>query len=410
MKPVLSVESLGKSYKHYASQGHRILNWLGWHIHPDNEHWVLRDISFSLNAGEAMGVIGSNGAGKSTLLKLITGVIPPSEGTLNINGRVSAILELGLGFNGELTGRTNAEHGLSLLGLSSLEIQQLMPWVEEFSDIGEYFEQPMRTYSSGMQMRIAFAVATAQRPELLIVDEALAVGDIYFQQKSFQRIRTFIEQGSALLFVTHSLGQVYSLCQRAILIDQGHLLLDASPREVIDLFQSRLSLQHDGRETNPEDPPSVNIDSQQAVIEHVEFRVQDTVVESVSSNTDVDLAIKIRFNENFEDPHIGFRLRNRFGEPVFMTNTYCLRQAIGSVHAGNVIEVIFTLSMVIKPDNYTLTIGLANRGIGDCAFEQEGILRAIDVTSLLVTRNFDDPNWDGQAYLSPRVTIRQLPG
>ncbi|MEO7495508.1 MAG: ABC transporter ATP-binding protein, partial [Massilia sp.] len=200
----ITVSQLGKAYKLYPSRWSRLAEWmLPFRGRRHELKWVLRDINFSLAPGEAVGIIGINGAGKSTLLKLITGTAQASCGSVAIGGRVAALLELGMGFHPEFTGRQNAYLAGQLIGLTSAEIDTLMPHIEQFADIGDYIDQPVRVYSSGMQMRLAFSVATARRPDVLIVDEALSVGDAFFQHKSFERIRQFRELGTTLLIVSH---------------------------------------------------------------------------------------------------------------------------------------------------------------------------------------------------------------
>jgi len=238
---VLAVQGLGKAYRTYRSEWQRVGNWFGLGARPATEQWALRGVSFRVSAGEAVGIVGANGAGKSTLLKLITGTLRPSEGQVGVNGRISAILELGMGFNPEFTGRQNVRHAAGLMGFDAARIRQAMDEIEAFAEVGSHFDQPMRTYSSGMQVRVAFAVATAFRPEVLIVDEALAVGDAYFQHKSFQRIRQFREQGTTLLIVSHDRSAVQTLCDRAILLEKGVLVRDADPESVLDYYNALLA-------------------------------------------------------------------------------------------------------------------------------------------------------------------------
>ena len=250
----IRVSNLGKAYKQYASRWSRLAELLlpfGKKQHQLK--WILQDIDFHIEAGEAVGIIGINGAGKSTLLKLITGTTQATTGQVNTSGRVAALLELGMGFHPDFTGRQNALMAGQLAGWGTTEISALMPQIEDFAEIGEYIDQPVRVYSSGMQVRLAFSVATAIRPDILIVDEALAVGDVFFQQKCFDRIRAYCAAGTTLLFVSHAVGTVYSLCNRAILIAGGRIALDSTPRAVIDLYNAQIL-----RQQNAQPPTSVD--------------------------------------------------------------------------------------------------------------------------------------------------------
>ena len=222
----LHLRDVGKAYREWGSEWRRFASWFGMHPKPESEDWVLRHVSFEVRAGEAIGIVGQNGAGKSTLLKIVTGTLRPSEGVVATAGTIAAILELGMGFNPDLTGRENVLHSAALMGHPNDKVLAAMPEIEAFAEIGEYFDHPVRTYSSGMQVRVAFAVATAFRPDVLIVDEALSVGDAYFQHKSFDRIRQFQKQGTALLLVSHDAAAIQSLCSRAILLERGHVLRD----------------------------------------------------------------------------------------------------------------------------------------------------------------------------------------
>ena len=238
----IKVTQLGKAYKQYPSRWSRLAEWLLPFAGPRHrQHWVLRDISFEVKPGEAIGLIGANGAGKSTLLKLITGTSKTSEGTIEFQGSVAALLELGMGFHPEFSGRQNVIMAAQLLGLNLAEIQALMPEIEAFAEIGEAIDQPLRTYSSGMQMRLAFSVATARRPDILIVDEALSVGDAYFQHKSFERIRQFRREGTTLLIVSHDRYAIQSICDRALLLHDGVLALQGKPDTVLDYYHALMA-------------------------------------------------------------------------------------------------------------------------------------------------------------------------
>ena len=240
------VSGLGKAYRQYPTRWSRLAEWvLPWQPPRHTAHWVLRDVSFRIDAGEAVGIIGVNGAGKSTLLKLVTGTTLPTTGSVSVEGRLAAMLELGMGFHPDFTGRQNALMAGQVLGLQETEVRELMPEIEAFAEIGEYIDEPVRVYSSGMQMRLAFSVATAVRPDILIVDEALSVGDAYFQHKSFDRIRRFKHDGTSLLFVSHSMQDVRVLCDRVVLLDQGRVLKDGLPDEVADYYNAMIAARED---------------------------------------------------------------------------------------------------------------------------------------------------------------------
>ncbi|WP_199063882.1 ABC transporter ATP-binding protein, partial [Serratia sp. ASV30] len=238
----ISVSNIGKAFKQYPNRWARLIEWFcPGNVVKHQLKWVLQDINFTVNPGEAVGIIGINGAGKSTLLKMITGTSQPTKGHIHISGRVAALLELGMGFHPDFTGRQNVYMAGQLLGLHGDEISRLMPEIEAFAEIGEYLDSPVRVYSSGMQMRLAFSVATAIRPDVLIVDEALSVGDDYFQHKSFERIREFRRQGTTLLIVSHDKQAIQSICDRAILLNAGRIEMEGEPEAVMDYYNALLA-------------------------------------------------------------------------------------------------------------------------------------------------------------------------
>jgi lipopolysaccharide transport system ATP-binding protein len=238
----ICVRNLGKAYRQYNSRWGRLAEWLSLSNKPRHRlKWVLQDISFEVSPGEAVGIIGINGAGKSTLLKLITGTSHPTTGEVHISGRVAALLELGMGFHPDFTGRQNAHMAGQLIGLTAAEITSLMPEIEAFAEIGDYIDMPVRVYSSGMQMRLAFSIATCKRPDILIVDEALSVGDSYFQHKSFNRIRSFGQQGTTLLIVSHDKSAIQAICSRAILLNGGAVAMQGDPETVMDFYNALIA-------------------------------------------------------------------------------------------------------------------------------------------------------------------------
>jgi lipopolysaccharide transport system ATP-binding protein len=320
----LAVTGLGKAYKRYARKSGRLLEWLG--ASPRHElRWVLRDVSFTLAPGESVAIVGANGAGKSTLLKLVAGTVQPTAGEVRASGSVSALLELGIGFHPEFTGRQNAYMAGSIRGLDTAAMDRLMPEVEAFAEIGDYIDQPLRTYSSGMQVRLAFSIATVVRPDILIVDEALSVGDAYFQHKSFDRIRRFREQGTTLLFVSHSPGAVKSLCDRALLLDRGKLVRDASPDAVLDYYNAAVAVQHAEsaiRQVEDETGAQTRSGTQQARIERVEVESGGQGVRALRSGAPAVVRIDFEAREDLDQLNAGILIRDRLGNDVFGTNTY----------------------------------------------------------------------------------------
>jgi lipopolysaccharide transport system ATP-binding protein len=334
---LLEVSDLGKAYRRYGSELQRMLSWFGLPVKPLEEHWVLRNINFSIFSGEAIGIIGQNGAGKSTLLKLITGTQQPSAGQVHVNGRIAAILELGMGFNPEFTGRQNAFHGLGLMGFSHEEIEQVMPELEAFAEIGEYFDQPVRTYSSGMQMRVAFAVVTAFRPEILIVDEALSVGDSYFQHKSFNRIREFQEQGTTLLIVSHDRNAIQSLCTRAILLEKGAVIKDGTPEEVFDFYNAIISKKEDiiiEQRVTDGKVETISGTGEAVFADIALYDSQGRKTDVVKVGEPVELRFAVTLTKDIKSLVLGCGLKDRLGQMMFGTNTWHTKQVLNSPKAG----------------------------------------------------------------------------
>ena len=443
----VSAAGLGKFYKRYPSRWSRLAEWLDPEDAPRHEkHWVLHDVSFDVRPGESIGIVGENGAGKSTLLKIITGTTQPSVGSVEVSGRLAALLELGMGFHPEFTGRQNAYIAGQLLGYSNEEIAARMSEIEAFAEIGDYLDQPTRTYSSGMQVRLAFSVATAIRPDILIVDEALSVGDIFFQQKCYERIRQFREEGTTLLFVTHSLATVYSLCDRAFLLDHGALVRDADPKSVIDLYQKKelerlnelgkaasataantsrlvevvqteVELSDGGIVESPEAAVGANTSLEStsddlatglAVIDDVEILCGGIPVSAVISDTEITIAIKMTARTDLDDPHAGFQIRNARGEPVFMTNTHCMAVRIGPLSNGQSAEVSFSMKLSLAAGEYTITAGVANGGQGEGMLSQALVRRHASAV-ISVAANRLDILWSGVCNLHPSVSIVRLP-
>ena len=359
----ITVSNLGKAYKQYPNRWSRLLEW----ITPGKAtrhtlKWVLQDLNFTVNAGEAAGIIGINGAGKSTLLKLITGTTQPTTGRVHMTGRVAALLELGIGFHPDFTGRQNAFMAGQLLGISSEEISQLMPDIEAFAEIGGYIDQPVRVYSSGMQMRLAFSVATAIRPDILIVDEALSVGDASFQHKSFDRIREYRRQGTTLLMVSHDKQAITSICDRAILLSAGQLAMQGKPEAVMDYYNALLA-DHQNQTVQQLVRDDENVQTisgtGEVSIENVAFlNEQGERVECIGVGALVVLQVKARINKAVPRLILGYMIKDRLGQPVYGTNTHHLGRVIENLQVNAVIEYRIKFNANLGPGTYSIALAL----------------------------------------------------
>lgn len=422
----IHVDHLGKAYKQYLTRWSRLAEWILPFLGKRHRlKWVLNDINFSITVGEAVGIIGVNGAGKSTLLKLITGTTQASTGGVHTIGRVAALLELGMGFHPDVTGRENVLMAGQLMGLTTEDINALMPQIEAFAEIGEYIDSPVRVYSSGMQMRLAFSVATCVRPDILIVDEALAVGDVFFQQKCFQRISEFTKAGTTLLFVSHSTGTVLNICTRCLFIRDGILAFDGEPKAAIDLYQADLL----GRTDQSAKPHQVKtVVSDETVRENelsgsalegkagsIKTAAADCVAVnfvrfdgsshfSIVADELVTLQIKLKIKQLLDDPHVGFKIRNRFGVVLYETNTYCMGKPLGKTNANSILSVQFSFALSLFPDEYTITIGLANGGYGEGEF-REVICYLHEVSAFVVLPNPNAMTWAGMINLQPQLSF-----
>ncbi|HEX7046416.1 MAG TPA: ABC transporter ATP-binding protein [Gammaproteobacteria bacterium] len=363
---VISAVNLGKRYKRYDSRITRLADWLtGGRICRYTEEWALRGLNFQLRRGESLGVVGQNGAGKSTLLKMLSGTVRPTEGTVAVNGRIAAILELGMGFHPDYSGYQNAIMACQLQGWASDEIEQLIPQIEAFAELQGYMGQPVRTYSSGMQMRLAFSVVTAKRPNVLIVDEALSVGDLYFSHKCVSRIRDFKQEGTTLLFVSHDPGAVKTLCDRALLIDKGVLLRDDTPDAVLDYYNAMIAKReadaeirqvettHGHRETR-----SGNRRASIEDVESLDSRGHESRSFRVGEMATLRIAVAV--HDVLEDLTVGILLRDRLGNDVFGTNSYHVTEEINAVEPGRHIFE-FDLGLELGYGSYSVTVALHKR-------------------------------------------------
>ncbi|WP_332876218.1 ABC transporter ATP-binding protein [Massilia sp. S19_KUP03_FR1] len=412
MSGELQVSKLGKSYRQWGGELRRFRSWFSPSVAPLEEHWVLRDISFSVGPGEAVGIIGQNGAGKSTLLKLITGTVQATEGAVHMRGRVSAILELGMGFTPDMTGRQNAFHSAGLMGYGRAEIERVMPEIEAFAEVGEYFDQPVRTYSSGMQMRVAFSVATAFRPDLLIVDEALSVGDSYFQHKSFDRIRQFKEDGVSIMFVSHSPTDIRTLCDRVILIDNGRILKDGLPDEIVD-FYNALIAQKENAQLSVEQRRASNgwmlTRSGTGEVRVDTLRLYDDVTGAEIALAQVGQALRLRLVATVHQATpqlvLGYMIRDKQGHVVWGSNTWHTHQIQEGVTPGE--QVVYDLRFIctLGPGSYSVSPALVS-GDTHLSDNYEWIDNLLVFDVLNTTRDF----FLGTNALDAQFDITRHPG
>lgn len=364
MTGAIKARGLGKKYKRYPNAWHRLGEWLTagrWQRHE--EHWAVRDVDFDVAGGEAIGIVGQNGAGKSTLLKLIVGTCEPSEGSFEVNGRATALLELGMGFHPDFDGRQNALMALRMTGFDDHESLAMLPEIESFSELSGFLDQPLRTYSSGMQVRLAFAIATAQRPDILIVDEALSVGDAYFQHKCIRRIREFKQQGTTMLFVSHDPTAVKTLCDRALLLEQGRLILEDSAEAVLDYYNARLAEREKaaGIERRRTDNKRIQTQSGNRLVEITEVVMRDgdnRETHSFECGESAEVVCSLAFAEPTSEYAVGIMIRDRLGNEVFGTNTVLLGVAPIAGEPNTPVTADFQLDLNLGYGHYSITVAV----------------------------------------------------
>jgi lipopolysaccharide transport system ATP-binding protein len=403
----IAVSHLGKAYKQYPSRWARLAEWLSpFHRPRHHLHWVLQDIDFTVNPGEAVGIIGMNGAGKSTLLKMITGTTQPTTGSVHITGHVAALLELGMGFHPDFTGRQNTFMAGQLLGYGVEEIARLMPEIEAFAEIGDYIDQPVRVYSSGMQMRLAFSVATAHRPDVLIVDEALSVGDAYFQHKSFDRIREFRQLGTTLLIVSHDKSSIQSICDRAILLNAGKLAMEGEPEAVMDYYNAMLA-DHQNQSVTQK----VMVDGKTQTISGTgEATVVDIALldedgqrlEVVDVGQPVTLQVIVKTNCEIERLVLGYGIKDRYGQVVYGTNTDLKNQSLHHVPPNRTIRFDIAFNANLGSGTYSVQTALVST---DTHLVNNYEWR--DLALVFSVTNINKPHFAGVAWIDSSIGIAE---
>lgn len=404
-KTILQVDGVGKCYTKFDSSFARLMHWAGFNSKAKSEYWANRDIRFSVQSGQAVAIIGQNGAGKSTLLKMITGTVRPTVGTIAVSGTISAMLELGLGFNPEFTGRQNAYMAGGLMGLSQKQLDALMPEIEAFAEIGDFFEMPLRVYSSGMQARLAFAVATAVRPDVLIVDEILSVGDSYFQHRSFDRIKQFKEQGTSIILVTHGMSDVRAICDHVILIDKGQILKQGAPDEVVDYYNAMIAQKENEKlkiEQKRDEQGWLKTRSGSGTAVVTKLVLQDAKTEEEVAAAQVgqalNLVCEVQVNGAIPELVLGMMMRDKQGSVIWGSNTFHTKAVQTNLDTGDRLRYTLPFECRLGPGSYSVTTALT-RGEShlDQNFEWSDNLLVFDVIN--VDKNiFIGSQWLPQSF------------
>ena len=409
----ISVNHVSKVYKLYDNPMDRLKESLGLSRKKKyKEHYALNGISFEIKKGETVGIIGTNGSGKSTILKIITGVLNPTSGSVQVDGRISALLELGAGFNMEYTGLENVYLNGTMLGFSKEEIDARLQDILDFADIGEFIHQPVKTYSSGMFVRLAFAVAINIDPEILIVDEALSVGDIFFQSKCFRKFEEFKERGKTILLVSHDLSSISKYCDRVILLNKGNKVSEGSPKVVVDEYKKILANKSEGVETETKeeaiDTPDQEVQNEQngkfsiknnwsksfplnpefieygtGKAEILDFLIRDcngNITNLIEKDTEFEIEMKVKFHDAVSEPIFAYTIKDIRGTDLTGTNTMYENAPVREMHKDDVQEVGFRQKMTLQGWEYMLSLGCT----GYCDGDFEVFHRLYDICNLSV--------------------------
>ncbi len=398
----IKVENVSKVYKLYDKPIDRMKESLSIRKKKyGKDFYALNDVSFEIKKGETVGIIGTNGAGKSTLLKIITGVLTQTSGTVQVNGKISALLELGAGFNPEYTGVENIYLNGTMMGYTKEEMDERVPPILEFADIGDFVHQPVKTYSSGMFARLAFAVAINVEPDILIVDEALSVGDMAFQAKCFNKFKEFQRENKTILFVTHSIDLIIKYCQSAILINRGEKVLQGSTKNATEMFRKLMvsTLPEDIQVKNQTDEienidsynlksklslnPKANIygSMEAEIIDFAIINSENIITDQLKHDEEYTILMTVKFNQDLIDPIFAYTFRSVDGMELTGTNTYNLEEFFGKVKKGEIITVEFKQRMILNSGTYLLAFGCTK-------YENDGLKvfhRIYDAVSVTIT-------------------------
>ncbi len=392
-KVAICVENVDKIYKLYNRPLERVLDAFSLAGKKRyKEKYALKDVGMTVYQGETVGIIGTNGSGKSTILKMITGVLNPTKGSITVNGRISALLELGAGFNMEYNGIENIYLNGTMMGFSKKEIDEKLDSILKFADIGDYVYQPCKTYSSGMFVRLAFAVAINIDPEILIVDEALSVGDVFFQAKCYQKFDEFKKMGKTILFVSHDLSSISKYCDRVVLLNQGVKLGEGTPKEMIDAYKRVLVGQYseaDAKNAEKTDGVNPNLleygDKSATITSYGIIDDRNVPTTAIMKGSKFTIHMDVDFNEDIAAPIFAFSIKNIKGTEITGTNTMYEKAFLESVKKGDKKKVTFTQEMNLQGGEYLLSLGVT--GFDGCDFQVYH--RLYDVVNITVVSDKD---------------------
>ncbi len=382
-EPVISVSQVTKCYHTYQKPIHRLWQSFNSNKKYYQEFWALKGIDLEVKKGETVGIVGKNGSGKSTLLQIIAGILQPTSGEFETRGRISALLELGAGFNPEFTGMENARLNASIMGLTRDEFHQKLPDIVDFCGLGDFLHRPVKTYSSGMFVRLAFAVAINMNPDILIVDEALAVGDVRFQRKCFRRLEQLKEQGVSILFVTHSTESVLKYCDRAIMLDEGELKMTGSPKQVVQAYLEMMfdsdvvvdqpvaieagdyAVDFDPTIDNCTTQPTYNANEHRwgdarAKICHYQVLQNGAITNGLVQRGDqIKIRASVLFEHDIDDLIYGITVKMNDGNQIYGTNSRLKGNLKPSQRAGDLISIEFSLTLNLLAGDYFISLGVA---------------------------------------------------
>ena len=408
----IQVKHLDKMYKLYNKPSDRLRETLGFKV-PVREHYALRDVNFQVERGETVGIIGTNGSGKSTILKIITGVLNPTAGEVKVDGRISALLELGAGFNMEYTGIENVYLNGTMMGFSKEEVDARLQDILDFADIGDFVHQPVKAYSSGMFVRLAFAVAINIDPEILIVDEALSVGDVFFQAKCYRKFEEFKKMGKTILFVSHDLSSISRYCDRVILLNKGVKLEEGSPKQMVDMYKQLLVGQDPAKAEEKKEEQKESWSQQFQVnpnmleygtklAEIVDFAVlddKDRCTNTIEKGSSFRIRMKVVFHQDIQEPIMAYTFKDIKGTEITGTNTLFEKKSVEHSQAGDSCTVTFEQEMFLQGGEYLLSFGCTGYKDGEFTVFH----RLYDACNITVVSN---KNTVGFYDMNSKVEIR----